>query len=380
MFYDEENTVTMTGSSKNNRPPVIPIDPGIPKYRRKQSNIIASILIGIIVVFFLICVAAVLLVRTDISIPSSGLHIDAPTAGVRQERIQEAVKIYLLSDENPMRSLNAVSNYHIKRSGKDQGLVLMTITVTQETENTYYECDLRTKWKKEGIDYSLIYLDASPDTVCYPQNAPGEDAKNMLTTRLAKKYPDAQIRIDFRQWHKKDSSFVAEILITEPQLTYIEEQSVEITMNWGVPAEAWEADGQAFRILEQTVDFSPLNGTWNGVYSHASTYLRKGDIPYTVIFSNAGKVVLDGTGKVNAPVTVQHTLNDLWNTFQTDNYNVNYESGKMSIHKTDYGYYQIEFEETNIKGIFEHPCKVRIFSDRIYFEDALVAKSAILHK
>lgn len=384
MFYDEDNEVKMTGGPRNGRQPVVPLppepDPWISQHRRKKSSIAASILIGIFVAVFLICAAAVLLARAGISLPSLNFHISAPTAGVRGELIQEAVERYLLSAENPMRSLNASSNYHIKRSEKDQGIVLVTITVTQETKNTYYECDLQTKWKKEGIDYSLIYLGTSSGEVCYPLNAPGKNAENMLISRLEKKYPNAQFQIDFSRWQKKGSSFVAEILITEPQLAYIEEQSAVITMNWSVPEEAWQADGQSFRVLKQTVDFSPLNGTWNGVYSHPSTYLSRNDIPYSVTFSNAGKVILDGTGEVNAPVTVQHTLNDLWNTYQTDNYDVHYESGKMSIHKTSYGYYQIEFEETNIEGIFEHPCKVKIYSDAICFEDALVAKSVFLHK
>lgn len=383
MFYNEENGVTMTGGSGNRKRSVVPPpepDPWIPSHRRKQSGIAASILIGMLAAAFLVCAIAVFLAKAEVSLPSPDFRFSAPTAGIRKELIQEAVEGYLLSAENPMRSLNASSNYHIKRSTKDQGIVLVMIAVTQETENTYYECDLQTKWKKEGIDYRLIYLDVTPDAACYPQNAPGEETKDMLMRQLEKKYPDAQFQIDFSRWHKKDSSFAARILITQPQLAYIEEQSVEMAMNWRVPAEAWEADGQTFRIVEQTVDFSPLDGTWNGVYSHPSTYLSRNDIPYTITFSNAGKAVLDSTGEVNASVTVQHTLNDLWNTYQTDNYNVNYESGKMSIHRTEYGYYQIEFQEINIEGIFEHPCKVKIYSNSICFEDALVARSAFLNK
>lgn len=383
MLFDEENKVTMTGGSRNRKRSVVPPpapDPWVPSHRRKQSDIAASILIGMLMTAFLVCAAAVLLARAGISLPSSGFRFSVPAAGIRNELIQEAVEGYLLSVKNPMRRLNASSNYHIKRSAKDQGIVLVTIAVTQETENTYYECDLQTKWKKDGMDYSLIYLDVSPDAVCHPQNPPGEDAKNMLMRQLEKKHPNAQFQIDFRQWHKKDGSFVAGVIITEPQLAYIEEQSVEIAMNWKVPAEMWEADSQTFRILEQTVDFSPLNGTWNGVYSHPSTYLSRNDIPYSITFSKAGKVILDSSGEVNAPVSVQHTLNDIWNTYQTDDYNVNYESGKMNIRRADYGYYLIEFNETNIEGIFEHPCKVKIYSDAICFEDALVANSVFLHK
>lgn len=383
MFYEEENGVAMTSSTRNSRryaePPPKP-DPRITPHRRKQSSIASSVLIGIFAAVFLICATAALLARADVSLPSLGFHISASTAGVREERIREAVEGYLLSSENPMRSLNAGSNYHIKRSEKDQGIVLLTITVAQETERTYYECDLQTKWKRDGTDYSLIYLDTDPDVVCYPLNAPGKEAESLLTRRLEKKYPNAQFQIDFSRWHEQNSSFSAGVFITQPQLAYIEEQSAEMTMHWSVPDEAWQADGQTFRILEQAVDFSPLNGTWIGVYSHPSTYLRKSDIPFSITFSNAGKVKLDSIGEVNAPVTVQHILNELWNTYQTDNYNVNYESGKMSIHETGYGYYQIEFEETNVEGIFEHPCKVKIYSDAICFEDALVAKSAYLHK
>lgn len=150
MLFDEENKVTMTGGSRNRKRSVVPPpapDPWVPSHRRKQSGIAASILIGMLMTAFLVCAAAVLLARAGTSLPSSGFRFSVPTAGIRNELIQEAVEGYLLSAKNAMRSLNASSNYHIKRSAKDQGIVLVTIAVTQETENTYYECDLQTKWK-----------------------------------------------------------------------------------------------------------------------------------------------------------------------------------------------------------------------------------------
>lgn len=382
MYYGEKNGISMTGGSGNGRRPIVPPepDPGRVPRRRKKSGVAAGILIGLIVAAMFLCAAVGLLARMGVTLPSLGSRTGEPSAGIRDALIQEAVESYLLSGENPMRSLNAGSDYRIVRCERDLGMMLVTIAVTQKTEKTFYECELQTKWKRDGIDYTLIYLSPSRDVVCYPRNAPGKDAEQALLKRFERKYPGARFRFDFSQWREKDGSFVAGFVIAEPNLVYTKEQSAQITLNWSVPEEEWQTDDFTFRVLEKSIDLSGLEGTWTGDYYHFSNYLSEDYIPFSLTFSDVGRIVLDSTGKGDTTLTVQHTLNDLWNTYQTKDYDVHYESGQMRIFMTDYGYCRIEFEETNIEGIFKHPCTLNIHSDRIQFEDALVAQSVTLQK
>lgn len=376
MAYDENTGIRMThGSQRGSQPDWPPEKPA-----RKSPA--PYVVMGIFLAVFLLCGTAALLTKLPggLSLPSAGPLDAAPAPFSGPNTIQAAVQQYLLSSDNPMRSLNAEVDYHFYDNDPEAGLKRMTVTVMQKTEKTYCQSELQLKWKLENGEYQLVSLYVSPGTICCPLQAPGEETSCALAERLAKTYPDAQFQMDFSQWQARDSSFTAGVVITQPSLTYIEETSAQITLNWSVPEEAWQADGQSFQVLEQAVDFSPLNGTWHGVYSHPSTYLSENDIPFTITFSSAGRAVLDSSGRVNATVTVQHTLNDLWNTYQTDQYNVHYESGSMNISRTSYGYYQIEFDETNTKGVFKHPCKVKIHSDEIWFEDALVGKGVSLQK
>lgn len=385
MSFDENTGIRMTRHSGGGRQPVMPPYPPDPEplpRRGQKTSAAPFIVLGIFLAVFLICAAAALLPKLPggLSAPSAGSFISAPVSSVGEDRIREAVQQYLLSSDNPMRSLNVTVDYHIRDSAREAELEQMTVTVMQKTEKTNCQSELQLKWKLENGEYQLVSLYVSPGTNCCPLQAPGEETRRALAEHLAKTYPDAQFQMDFSRWQARDSAFTAGVVITQTNLTYIEETSAQITLNWRVPEEAWQADSQSFQVLEQAVDFSPLNGTWHGVYSHPSTYLSANDIPFTVTFSNAGRAVLDNSGRLNTAVTVQHTLNDLWNTYQTDQYNVHYESGSMNISRTSYGYYQIEFDETNTKGVFKHPCKVKIHSNEIWFEDAMVGNDTALQK
>ena len=181
-------------------------------------------------------------------------------------------------------------------------------------------------------------------------------------------------------WKTGDASDSAAVHIVVQFNTYQKIIDGSVYMRWDSSDEVWRGDNSyltsSLMIDTVTYDFSQLNGVWQGVYSHDTTYLAD-NLPYQITLSICGTITNTGDSFTEASVRVEHEFNDIW----VDYSEVHYASGNLTISVQREG--SLTFApsfviEIPVEGfILSTKATLRIEPEELVFEDPL-AKDQVL--
>lgn len=116
-------------------------------------------------------------------------------------------------------------------------------------------------------------------------------------------------------WTAGDASDLVRVHIVAQYNTYQKIIDGSVFMHWNSSDEIWRADNSllysSLTIDTVQYDFSQLDGVWQGVYTHGTTYIAD-NLPYQVTLSNCGTITNTGDSFTEANVHVEHEFNDIW--------------------------------------------------------------------
>lgn len=319
-----------------------------------------------------------------------------PSASAQKKAIAE---VFDSERHNPVFGVYDSFDYKLEKSDTDGDRFEASYLLSMKNDRSAAELALRMRWKKYDQGWEVKAVDCQLKDA-YPFKGPDDGTWIALVNEYAEdtfvKRPSISPQttsvdtgVLSSEWDKKSQTARATVQITVAYPMFTEFITTDYDLQWDSREERWK--NPDFPIAEDMTveyDLSPLNGTWNAVYSHPSNYLVKDVIPYTFTFSKAGRF-LEKDGEVSVgTVMVQHGLNELWennlNPETTQRHfpaGVNYESGEMTICKETYmrpPEFVIYFRETNVKRTFtdESVGELIIRYDSIVYKDALALADA----
>lgn len=303
-------------------------------------------------------------------------------------QVKSTIMQVLNSTDNPLAGKFKQYDIALQRSNTANGEYQAVYNITEESERSQVVLTLELHWSRydqgweltnsEVLDYNVSPF-AGPDDAEIRSNIDGI-FEDMMSIPYASEANAWTTDVLSHSWKTGDVSDSASVHIVVQFNIYQKIIDGSVNMRWDSSDEVWRGDNSyltsSLMIDTVTYDFSQLNGVWQGVYSHDTTYLAD-NLPYQITLSNCGTITNTGDSFTEASVRVEHEFNDIW----VDYSEVHYASGNLTISVQREG--SLTFApsfviEIPVEGfILSTKATLRIDPEELVFEDPL-AKEQVL--
>lgn len=236
----------------------------------------------------------------------------------------KSVMVQLLnSNENPLMDKYTTYDYSLQNSETGNNNYWATYIITEKSKLSQAVMTVEISWHKldqgwalenaEVTDYSVSPF-AGPEDSSVQSNIDGIFNETM-SSFYASKANSWTTDILSHSWAAGDASDLVGVHIVIQFNTYKKIIDGSVHMTWDSTDEEWRGFSTFFSssLTYDSVefDFSQLNGVWQGIYTHGSTYLAD-NLPYQITLSNFGKITRTGDKFTDPTVHIVHEFNELW--------------------------------------------------------------------
>ena len=304
-------------------------------------------------------------------------------------QVDSAIMQMLNSDENPLTGKYKQFDSALQKSNTENGEYWAIYTITEKSELSQVVISLKLHWNKldqgweltnsEVLDYNVSPF-AGPDEAEIRSNIDGI-FEDMMSIPYASEANAWTTDILTHSWTAGDASDSVGVHIVVQFNTYQKIIDGSVLMYWDSSDEVWRGDNSylssSLMIDTAEYDFSQLNGVWQGVYTHGTTYIED-YLPYQITLSNCGTITKTGDSFTKANVQVEHEFNDIW----VDYSDVYYATGDLTIsvqHEGSLTFAPSFVVEIPVEGfVMSTKATLRIDPEELVFEDPLAEDQVLV--
>ncbi len=240
----------------------------------------------------------------------------APTAPSKNQ-VDDAIREFVLSDENPIVNSYQDYSYQLERSDTGDKEYLATYQLTEKSILSEVTIELSTEWYEYDQGWEIINISIE-DTLASPFNGPTKDEISEVLLALISSSGQSlsqSIEVLSQDWQAGSNFAQVETSASNEYLTCVENIEYTLELEWNVSDEKWVYSD--IIDYQGEINFDRLNGTWRGVYT--TQYMDPREVIFQI--SDAGIYRYDDSDAV-CTISLNHNLNDVGIDAKTKDFSI----------------------------------------------------------